>query len=117
MAFGVTASVLGTSRRAEILVVWLVASLSLILLYWWWNSEELSVVWTAAHGTPARVRHNRFYMAWAAICILVWTPVVALSGTPIASQFRVAIGVAGVFGVLVLALLCRGKSHEETPVK
>lgn len=118
MAFGVTASVLGTHRRVEILVVWIVTSLSLVLLYWWWNSEELSVVWTAARGTPAHVRHTRFYMVWAATCILVWTPVIALSGTSIASQFRVAIGIGGAFGVLlVLLLLCRGKTRTETALK
>jgi hypothetical protein len=55
-------------------------------------------------GELARIRHNQFYGVWAGVCVLVWVPVVALSGTAINSQFRLAIGVAAVFVVSAPAL-------------
>lgn len=93
VAFGSIAFIVGSQQRVALLFIWIFIYVGLITIFWWWNHLGLSHVWKAANGETAHARHTRFYCLWAAAMIIVWLPVVALSGTNIPSQARVLIGI------------------------
>lgn len=100
IAFGIVASVLGTAKKAELLLIWMSCNIFLIALFWWWNADEIPVVWKTRDGQSPRSRHNRFYLAWAALFVIFWIPIIALCGTSIPSQWRAFFGCGFLFVVL-----------------